>query len=162
MQKLKHCCPKLVFLRYSQQQFIDIVIGNLTAAIKEIHTLGGRKFGFVNMGPGGCSPVMKILLNGTKVFDFYNSALHVMKYPSKYGFKEASVACCGGGPYRGDRSCGGKRGIKKYKLCKNVNEYFFFDSAHPTDKANKLFSQLMWSGNLTVNKPYNLRQLFGL
>ncbi|XP_028763299.1 GDSL esterase/lipase 2 [Neltuma alba] len=184
-----------VFLRYSQQQFIDIVIGNLTTAIKEIHTIGGRKFGFVNVGPAGCSPGAKMIVNGTKgacdekllevarihndefsrmllklekqldgfkysVFDFYDSALQVMKYPSKYGFKEGSVACCGGGPYRGDNSCGGKRGIKKYKLCKNVSEYLFFDSAHPTDKANQLLSQLMWSGNLTVNKPYNLRQLF--
>ncbi|KAF7813984.1 GDSL esterase/lipase 1-like [Senna tora] len=184
-------------LHYSQQQFIDIVIGNLTAAIKEIHSQGGRKFGFFNVGPAGCSPTVKIHVNGTKgachekllevarlhnyqlprvlrklekqlegfkysVFDFYNSALQVMKFPSKYGFKEGGVACCGGGPYRGDGSCGGKRGIKKYKLCKNVNDYLFFDSAHPTDKANQLFTQQMWSGNLTLNKPYNLQQLFGL
>ncbi|KAI4354020.1 hypothetical protein L6164_002921 [Bauhinia variegata] len=100
-------------------------------------------------------------LNGFKysVFDFYNQLLQVMMYPSKYGFKEGEVACCGGGPYRGDYSCGGQRGIEEYELCKNASEYVFFDSIHTTEEASKHFAQLFWSGNNDTTKPYNLKSL---
>ncbi|XP_054784541.1 GDSL esterase/lipase 1-like [Prosopis cineraria] len=184
-----------VLLRYSKQQFVDIVIGNLTNAIKEIYNLGGRKFAFVNIGPIGCTPVIRYSVKGNKcnedmtesarlhnvvlprmlqklekklagfkysVFDFYTSASQLMKHPSKYGFKEGQVACCGGGAYRGDDSCGGRRGTREYELCENVNEYVFFDSPHLTDKANHHISNLMWSSNLTFIQPYNLKQLFQL
>jgi len=75
------------------------------------------------------------------------------------GFKEASVACCGSGPYR-EGSCGGNKGIKEYELCDNVNEHVFFDSHHPTEKANQYFAKLIWNGNGSVTWPYNLKQLF--
>jgi hypothetical protein len=38
------------------QEFVKMVIGNLSAAIQELYTLGGRKFGFLNLGPLGCIP----------------------------------------------------------------------------------------------------------
>ncbi|KAL5062578.1 hypothetical protein RYX36_024315, partial [Vicia faba] len=98
------------------------------------------------------------------ITDFYSALSQVLKYPSKYGFKEASRACCGSGPYRGEDSCGGNKGIKEYELCENVNEHVFFDSHHPTDKANQYFAKLIWNGNGNGNgnitRPYNLKQLF--
>lgn len=48
---------------YSNSQLVDIVIGNLTIAIKELHRRGGRKFGFINLGPLGCLPGIRIILN---------------------------------------------------------------------------------------------------
>ncbi|QCE02340.1 zeta-carotene desaturase [Vigna unguiculata] len=96
------------------------------------------------------------------VFNFYDVLLELIKYPSKYGFKEGSVACCGGGPYRGDYSCGGKRGIQEYELCNNVDEYVFFDSPHPSERAAQHLAQLMWNGNQDVIESYNLKQLFHL
>ncbi|KAL7618545.1 hypothetical protein Lser_V15G01508 [Lactuca serriola] len=48
---------------YSNSLLVKIVLGNLTTAIKELHKRGGRKFGFLNLGPLGCSPGMRILLN---------------------------------------------------------------------------------------------------
>ncbi|KAI3684125.1 hypothetical protein L6452_33344 [Arctium lappa] len=48
---------------YSNSQLIGIVIGNLTTAIKELHKRGGRKFGFLNLGPLGCLPGLRIILN---------------------------------------------------------------------------------------------------
>ncbi|KAK7276321.1 hypothetical protein RIF29_17460 [Crotalaria pallida] len=178
------------------QPFVDSVIGNFTNRIKEIYNLGGRKFGFANIPPIGCSPGVKFLVNNLSanacleefsaiarlhnnklskmlqklekqlkgfkysVTDLYSAFDQVIKYPSKYGFKEGRVACCGGGPFRGDDSCGGKRGITEYELCDNVNEYLFFDSLHPTDRANQYFAELIWNGNRTVTKPYNIKQLF--
>ncbi|KAL2336362.1 hypothetical protein Fmac_010808 [Flemingia macrophylla] len=80
--------------------------------------------------------------------------------PDFIGFKEGNVACCGGGPYRGDYSCGGKRGIEEYELCNNVNEHVFFDSFHPTESAAEHYAKLMWNGNRDVIDSYNLKQLF--
>ncbi|KAF7813978.1 GDSL esterase/lipase 1-like [Senna tora] len=54
-----------LFSSYSQHQYVDLVIGNLTYVIKEIHKIGGRKFGFVGLGPLGCFPLGKMLANGT-------------------------------------------------------------------------------------------------
>ncbi|KAF3456007.1 hypothetical protein FNV43_RR00650 [Rhamnella rubrinervis] len=45
---------------YNKSQYIGMVIGNLTSAIKDIHTRGGRKFGFIN-SPDGCSPGLRII-----------------------------------------------------------------------------------------------------
>lgn len=80
--------------------------------------------------------------------------------PEKYGFKEADIACCGSGPYRGIDSCGGKRGVSEYELCSDPTEYLYFDSSHPSDKTNKQISELMWNGAPNVTGPYNLKALF--
>ncbi|KAK7294509.1 hypothetical protein RJT34_17398 [Clitoria ternatea] len=97
------------------------------------------------------------------ITDFYSAFAQLITYPSRYGLKEVSGGCCGGGAYKGDGSCGMmKNGKKEYELCDNVNEYLFFDSHHPTDRASQIFAELIWNGNLTVTKPYNLKQLFQL
>ncbi|KAL5165259.1 GDSL esterase/lipase 5 [Glycine soja] len=75
---------------------------------QEIHKVGGRKFGVLNMPAMGCVPFVKILVNASK------------------GFKEGGVACCGSGPYRGNFSCGGKGAEKDYDLCENPSEYVLF------------------------------------
>ncbi|XP_073226947.1 GDSL lipase-like isoform X2 [Cicer arietinum] len=93
-------------------------------------------------------------------FNFFDFSFEVITNPSKYGFKEGGVACCGSGPYKGYFSCGGKRGIKDYDLCENPSEYVFFDAVHPTERANRIISQFMWSGNQSIAGPYNLKTLF--
>ncbi|XP_060675719.1 GDSL esterase/lipase 1-like [Ziziphus jujuba] len=101
-------------------------------------------------------------LNGFKysIPDFHTLMENLINHPSKYGFKEGKVACCGSGPYRGILSCGGRRGVTEYYLCDNVNEYVFFDSAHPTERAYKLLAQLAWSGEPSVTGSYNFKALF--
>ncbi|XP_057740382.1 GDSL esterase/lipase 1-like [Arachis stenosperma] len=56
-------------LPVDKQQFVGFVIGNLTNAIREIYEQGGRKFGFLNVGPIGCSPSIRAQNNGSKCFD---------------------------------------------------------------------------------------------
>ncbi|KAF7813985.1 GDSL esterase/lipase 1-like [Senna tora] len=48
------------------QNYVDMVIGNLTSVVKEIYNKGGRKFGFLNLPPLGCLPVVKALIPPTK------------------------------------------------------------------------------------------------
>ncbi|XP_011043915.1 PREDICTED: GDSL esterase/lipase 1-like [Populus euphratica] len=90
------------------------------------------------------------------IFDCYTTTDERLNKPSKYGFKEVKMACCGSGPYRGSFTCG----LKGYQLCDNVSEYLYFDAVHPTEKANYQFAKLMWKGSTEVVKPYNLKTLF--
>ncbi|KAK7338221.1 hypothetical protein VNO77_18823 [Canavalia gladiata] len=92
--------------------------------------------------------------------DFFNLSFEIINNPSKYGFKEGRVACCGSGPYGEYYSCGGKREVKDYNLCENPSEYVFFDSSHPTERVDQIISQLMWSGNQSITGRYNLKALF--
>ncbi|KAI4355382.1 hypothetical protein L6164_004162 [Bauhinia variegata] len=149
---------------------------------QEIFEIRGRKFGFLNLPPLGCLPIMKaampvsrngcveeitelvklrnrklaeflpkleLQLQGFKYsyIDFYTSLSDRLKEPSKYGFKEGNVACCGSGPYRGLTSCGGQRTEKDYELCDSVGEYVIFDAGHPTEKAYRQIAELMWNGD---------------
>ncbi|XP_060669714.1 GDSL esterase/lipase 1-like isoform X2 [Ziziphus jujuba] len=170
---------------YSVEQYV----------MQEIYEVGGRKFGFPNLGPIECVPFLRTMvpagenkcfepitpyvelhnieiskvlrklqsnLNGFKysILDFHTLLENLTNHPSKYGFKEGKVACCGSGPYRGIMSCGGRTGVTEYYLCDNVSEYVFFDSAHPTERAYKQLAQLAWSGEPSVTGSYNLKALF--
>lgn len=44
----------------SDEEYVAMVIGNLTNELKEIYKIGGRKFGFPNMAPLGCLPFTKL------------------------------------------------------------------------------------------------------
>ncbi|KAM6585452.1 hypothetical protein CsatB_012454 [Cannabis sativa] len=180
---------------HTTEQYVGMVIGNITEVIQEIYNIGGRKFGFLNLGLLGCTPNGRVLEGGhsggcfekptpfvklhnlqlstllkglhTKLkgfkyslVDFYSFWEERIKHPSKYGFKEAKVACCGSGPYRGHFSCGGRRGEKEYEVCENVKDYVFFDSDHPTEKANEQFAKEAWSGKPGFSGAHNLKALF--
>ncbi|XP_021847495.1 GDSL lipase [Spinacia oleracea] len=54
---------KLPVSNFKRNQRINMVIGNLTTHIKTIYDQGGRKFAFQNLGPLGCMPSMKYMLN---------------------------------------------------------------------------------------------------
>ncbi|GMN36773.1 hypothetical protein TIFTF001_006288 [Ficus carica] len=54
-----------VLTTFSHSQYVHMVIGNLTAVLKEIYTLGGRKFGFMNLPEFGCSPGIRITKQDT-------------------------------------------------------------------------------------------------
>uniref|UniRef100_A0A5B7CAH1 GDSL esterase/lipase 5-like n=1 Tax=Davidia involucrata TaxID=16924 RepID=A0A5B7CAH1_DAVIN len=178
---------------YNKSEYVGMVIGNLTILIKEVYERGGRKFGFVNLGPLGCFPGMRILkpesnggcfeeaselaklhnkalsellsklenqLQGFKysLYHFSRNLRKRMNHPSKYGFKEGKVACCGTGSFRGTFSCGGKRPVKEFQLCESPNEHVFWDSYHLTERVYKQMADQMWSGAST--RPYNLKNLF--
>ncbi|XP_058200767.1 GDSL esterase/lipase 1-like [Rhododendron vialii] len=106
---------------------------------------------------------LEMQLQGFKYsnFDLYNSATERIENPSKYGFEDGKGACCGSGPYRGVRSCGGKRGVKEFELCSNPSEFVYFDAGHPTERLNEQLAQQMWSASTpSIVGPYNLEALF--
>ncbi|CAA2982469.1 GDSL esterase lipase 5 [Olea europaea subsp. europaea] len=103
---------------------------------------------------------MKNHLKGFKysLYDFNTFLRQILNHPSRYGFKEGEKACCGSGRYNGIFSCGGKRGVKEFELCKNPNEFIFWDSYHLTESVYKKMARQMWYG--PSKGPYNLTQFF--
>ncbi|GLT60005.1 hypothetical protein SLA2020_327950 [Shorea laevis] len=175
------------------QDFVNIVVGNITNGVKEIYKVGGRKFAFQNVAPIGCVPGSKQSYNTTGcvgslqtlatmhnsalnfaaeylaselpgfkylIFDFFNTLMDRTENPSKYGFKEGDVACCGSGAHRGSATCGSL--TSPYELCSNPNEYVYFDLAHATEACNIQLIELLWNGTTNVTWPLNLRQLVEL
>ncbi|KAI5336653.1 hypothetical protein L3X38_015921 [Prunus dulcis] len=179
---------------YSHQEYVDLVIGNITSVVKGIYKKGGRNFALLNLWPIACLPYARALKTEKKgacfdeftpfvklhnkalakalqklekklkgfrysISDFNEFLTQRMNHPSKYGFVEGEAACCGSGVYGGIYNCGGKRIAEEYNLCKNVSEYVFYDSAHPTDRVYEQFAKQIWSGN-SITTPYNLKALF--
>ncbi|CAK9183780.1 unnamed protein product [Ilex paraguariensis] len=103
---------------------------------------------------------MEMKLHGFKysLYGFNNNLRQRMNHPSKFGFKEGKIACCGTGDFRGIFSYGGKRPVKEFQLCDNPKEHVFWDSYHLTERVYKQMADQMWAEN---NKgPYNLKTLF--
>ncbi|XP_057767902.1 GDSL esterase/lipase 5-like [Salvia miltiorrhiza] len=46
---------------YHPEQYVGMVVGNLTSTIQEVYKKGGRKFGFLGLSPLGCLPVMRAI-----------------------------------------------------------------------------------------------------
>ncbi|XP_055820228.1 GDSL esterase/lipase 5-like [Solanum dulcamara] len=47
-------------------QYQQMVVGNLTTIVQEIYKIGGRKFGFLNLGDLGCLPGLRMLNSSSK------------------------------------------------------------------------------------------------
>ncbi|XP_052180960.1 GDSL esterase/lipase 5-like [Diospyros lotus] len=48
-------------LRHHPEEYVGMVIGNLTQAIQELYEVGARKFGFLSLSPLGCLPALRAL-----------------------------------------------------------------------------------------------------
>ncbi|KAF7844024.1 GDSL esterase/lipase 2-like [Senna tora] len=68
-------------------------------------------------------------------------------------------ACCGGVTANGELTCGNVINKDKVKVCANPNKYLWFDAIHPTDAANRHYSDHLWENHKYAN-PHNLQDLF--
>lgn len=50
-----------LFQSHSHEEYVGMVVGNITNVIKEMYEIGGRKFAFANVMPLGCLPSFRIL-----------------------------------------------------------------------------------------------------
>ncbi|KAL3723523.1 hypothetical protein ACJRO7_035668 [Eucalyptus globulus] len=198
-----------LFQSVSTEDYVGMVVGNISTVLEDIYKVGARKFGFTTMLPIGCLLAIRLatgndscLRQGTELsklhnirfsfififififthnaafpatlaklesqlqgfkyslFDLYTSLTERIQHPSYYGFKDGETACCGSGPYGGNYSCGGMRGVREYSSCPNPAEYVFFNSNHLSERAYHQFAQLIWNGSSPTTKPYNLEALF--
>ncbi|KAD6795108.1 hypothetical protein E3N88_06004 [Mikania micrantha] len=49
-----------IYYQHTQEQYVDMVIANLTTVIKGIYEAGGRKYGFLTVPPLGCWPAVRL------------------------------------------------------------------------------------------------------
>ncbi|KAK4266049.1 hypothetical protein QN277_027023 [Acacia crassicarpa] len=47
--------------RFTPEQYVGMVIGNLTQTVQSLYEKGGRKFGFLSLAPLGCLPALRAL-----------------------------------------------------------------------------------------------------
>ncbi|KAI3455666.1 hypothetical protein Pfo_012329 [Paulownia fortunei] len=68
---------------YPHSQYVEMVIGNLSIAVKAIYKRGGRKFVFLNLGDLGCLPGLRNLKPETDDGDCLEEASDLAKLHNK-------------------------------------------------------------------------------
>ncbi|XP_059456462.1 GDSL esterase/lipase 1-like isoform X2 [Corylus avellana] len=156
----------------SQQEFVDMVIGNLTIVIKEIYKEGGRKFGFLSLPPLGCVPFTRALKPGntgacfeeiTALAKLHNAAfLKVLQTLERQlnGFRYSIADVYTAFSERINNPS--KYGFKEGKTaCCGSGPYRGILSCGGK-RANQQVAKLMWSGTSNITTSYNLKALFEL
>ncbi|KAM4130129.1 hypothetical protein ACJW30_01G077600 [Castanea mollissima] len=165
---------------YDFASYTDLMLKYATQFLKEIYSLGARRIGVLGAPPIGCVPSQRTIAGGlrrqcgegqnqlaklfnaklttlldslnrdmpnSKMFylDIYNPLLDLIEHPEENGFKIAEKGCCGTGLIEVAPICNPSSAI-----CTDVNDYVFWDSFHPTERAYKIItSQLLKNyGNL--------------
>ncbi|KAH9304408.1 hypothetical protein KI387_008812 [Taxus chinensis] len=99
-------------------------------------------------------------LNGeasAQVFTFADSYLMNMGIFSNhaaYGFVDSTNACCGQGENNGVGLC-----TAASNVCSNRDTHLYWDSYHPSERANKIIVDQFFEGSSSVMSPLNLRQM---
>ncbi|KAK9741282.1 hypothetical protein RND81_03G094600 [Saponaria officinalis] len=157
---------------YSHDEFVDLLIATVQRQFVRLHELGARKVIFHGLGPLGCIPsqrvksrrgiclnqvnkwvqqfnarVQTISLKLNKVLpnaefgfaDTYNDVLDLINNPQEYGFKISNTSCC-----NVDTTLGGLC-LPNSKLCTNRTDYVFWDAFHPSDAANEILAEKLFS-----------------
>lgn len=89
--------------------------------------------------------------NAFTAVNAYQMKMDFITNPRAYGFVTSTTACCGQGPYNGFGTC-----TIISNLCPNRNIYAFWDSFHPTERANRIIVDLMFKGSKKYMEPLNL------
>ncbi|KAL6629667.1 hypothetical protein ACP70R_029432 [Stipagrostis hirtigluma subsp. patula] len=72
--------------------------------------------------------------------DIYGFLLDMMMHPNSYGFKQSTMGCCGTGLLEVSVLCNGVTSA----VCSDVDDYLFWDSYHPTEKAYKILADFVF------------------
>ncbi|KAK9091974.1 hypothetical protein Syun_026885 [Stephania yunnanensis] len=67
----------------------------------------------------------------------YDELLNIIQNPSQFGFENVAVSCCASGMFEMGFMCNRFNPF----TCTDANKYVFWDSFHPTERANALISE---------------------
>ncbi|KAE8814616.1 GDSL esterase/lipase EXL3 [Hordeum vulgare] len=100
----------------------------------------------VNAGMGTAVDSLRAKHPGARVvlMDIYGFLLDMMVRPEGYGFKESTLGCCGTGMMEVAVLCNGVTSA----VCGDVEEYLFWDSYHPTEKAYRILVDFVYDNYL--------------
>ncbi|KAL5557442.1 hypothetical protein UlMin_039678 [Ulmus minor] len=157
--------------------------------LQNLFNLGARKFGILGVPPIGCCParrpssgsevceeelnefartfnnITEVLLQnlsselvGMKysLGNTYRMISNILEDPLLFGFKNITSACCGGGKFNGERPCAY---FYNPILCRNHDEYLFWDLFHPTEAVSKLAALTLFAGGTSLFQPLNFSVL---
>ncbi|XP_076907908.1 GDSL esterase/lipase At5g33370-like [Bidens hawaiensis] len=172
--------------------YIPYLIDEYRKILEKLYELGARKTIVMGPGPIGCAPAerMQHSLTGECAKDLQdasglfepmlsqmvqdlnakyqaqnfiasnNKLMHedLIDNPTAFGFKTSKEACCGQGPLNGMPGfC-----TVTSNLCKNRDEYVFWDAFHPTERACRLIVQQIMNGTQAYMKPVNLNLMLSV
>ncbi|KAK9055669.1 hypothetical protein SSX86_026754 [Deinandra increscens subsp. villosa] len=178
-------------LQFTIPQFTTYIITEYRKILMELYNLGARRILVTGSGPLGCVPsqlaaraangqcayepqraaalfnpqLVQMIqsLNRELGFDHFvaanamNMQNDFINNPRAFGFITSKVACCGQGPYNGVGIC-----MPTSNLCANRDMYVFWDPFHPTERANKLIVETIYTGSEKYMHPMNLSTIMAL
>ncbi|KAJ6867427.1 GDSL esterase/lipase [Populus alba x Populus x berolinensis] len=158
--------------QYASDEFVELLISTLDKQLSMLYHLGARKVVFHGLGPLGCIPSQRVksktgrclkrvneyvlefnsrvkeliatlnqrFPNAKLTFaDTYGDVLDLIDNPTAYGFKISNTSCC-----NVDTTIGGLC-LPNSKLCRNRKDYVFWDAFHPSDAANAILAEKLFS-----------------
>ncbi|KAJ8760523.1 hypothetical protein K2173_015190 [Erythroxylum novogranatense] len=177
--------------QFALPDYVKHLISEYRKILLSLYKLGGRRILVTGTGPMGCAPaeVATRSTNGgcsaelQRAASLYNPQLvdmlkglnrkigkdvfiganirqmnlDLITNPKAYGFTISKTACCGQGPYNGLGLC-----TMASNLCSNRNLYVFWDAFHPSEKANRLIVQQMFSAPTKYMDPMNISTVVAL
>ncbi|XP_059643712.1 GDSL esterase/lipase At5g37690 [Cornus florida] len=162
--------------QYTHDEFIELLMSTLDQQLTRLYQLGARKMVFHGLGPLGCIPSQRVksrkgqclkqvnkwviqfnskvqkLINSLNqrlptaqmaFADTYPAVLDLITNPKAYGFKVSNTSCC-----NVDTNIGGLC-LPNSKMCSNRSEYVFWDAFHPSDAANAVLADRLFSSLFT-------------
>ncbi|KAF8080489.1 hypothetical protein N665_0939s0001 [Sinapis alba] len=168
--------------QYTHDEFVELLTSTLDNQLTTIYKLGARKVIFHGLGPLGCIPSQRVKsktgmclkrvnewvmefntrtkklledlnkrLPGAKFAfaDTYPAVLDLIDNPTRYGFKVANTSCC-----NVDTSVGGLC-LPNSKMCKNRKDFVFWDAFHPSDSANQILADQLFSSLLSSSSSHS-------
>ncbi|XP_058744299.1 GDSL esterase/lipase At5g33370-like [Vicia villosa] len=172
--------------QYDLPKFVNYLITEYKKILRRLYKLGARRVVVTGTGPMGCVPAelarrggpnnecsveleraaslynpelfqMIIELNREKGSDVFVVVTMDVKGSFENEFVETKEACCGQGPYNGIGLC-----TLASNICQNREDYLFWDSFHPSEKANKLIVEKIMTASTEFIYPMNLSTILAL
>ncbi|KAI6692795.1 hypothetical protein NL676_020505 [Syzygium grande] len=169
--------------QFAIPDYVKYLIAEYRKHLEKLHELGARRVLVTGTGPLGCVPAELAMRgrNGQCAPELQEAALlfnpqlaqmlrgstgaantnlmhrDFINDPQAYGFVTSKVACCGQGPYNGLGLC-----TVVSNLCRNRDQYAFWDPFHPSQKANRFIVQAIMRGSTKYMYPMNLSTILAL